>query len=559
MDYAGIVTDFIPHSSRRAFMTISPAIGTSRLARHGPTIFRTCLAIAFATVPGMVFAQTQPTAQTLANERAFDIASFDARVEAMMREWNQPGLAIAIVRDGRIIHERGFGVRKAGDDKPVDARTLFGIASLTKSFASATVAKLVDEGKLAWDAPVTRYLPWFRMPRDRDTDEVTLRDLLSMRSGIGSSEYSFRRASLDRADHVRRIRFLPQIHPLRSEFLYTTDSYTALGQVVSTVTGKAWEDYAADSFWKPLGMTRTNADSLRARADANAASPHLRGADRWRPIEWRYEDETATPAGGVNSSAHDMALWLQFQLADGRSGARALLSPAALHETHVPQTPVRGARAADEWVTVAGDGEDRIRFRSYAMGWYAHDYRGHTVISHSGGIDGFRSRMAFLPDDGIAVIALANSEETMMPLAVAQIAIDEALGVGDRDWSRRFRAQALKQRAESDAAQQAIVQARVAGTSPSMPLTAYTGSFADNGAFGTARVTVENGHLVIAAGRDRYDLEHWNYDMFKARPRWPYEMDSRNFFVDFRRDPKGRMDQFDFSTGYAFKRVTDAP
>jgi CubicO group peptidase (beta-lactamase class C family) len=549
MRNAGMVAaSFVPFSSYRVSlrMIASLAIGSTRLAR--PTL-SACLALALAVVPGVAFAQATPPARAQADARAFDIAAFDARVEAMMREWNQPGLAIAIVRDGRIIHERGFGVRKAGETRPVDARTLFGIASLTKSFASATVAKLVDEGKLAWDAPVTRYLPWFRMPRDRDTDEVTLRDLLSMRSGIGSSEYTFRRASLDRADHVRRIRFLPQVHPLRSEFLYTTDSYTALGQVVSTVTGKAWEDYAAESFWKPLGMTRTNADSLIARADANAASPHLRQADTWRSIA----------AGGINTSAHDMALWLQFQLSDGRSGAKALLSPAALHETHSPQTPVRGVGSADEWVAVAGDGEDRIRFRSYAMGWYTHDYRGHTVISHSGGIDGFRSRMAFLPDDGIAVVALANSEETSMPLAVAQMAIDEALGVGDRDWSRRFRARALKQRADSDASQQTVVAARVTGTSPSMTLNAYTGSFADNGAFGTAKVTMENGHLVIAAGRDRYDLEHWNYDVFKARPRWPYEMDSRNFFVEFRRDPKGRMDRFDFSTGYAFKRVTDAP
>jgi len=434
-------------------------------------------------------------------------------------------------------------------------QTLFGIASLTKSFASATVAKLVGEGKLAWDAPVTQYLPWFRMPRDRDTDEVTLRDLLSMRSGIGSSEYTFRRASLDRRDHVRRIRYLPQVHPLRSEFLYTTDSYSALGQVVASVTGNVWERYAADSFWTPLGMTRTNADSLAARVDANAASPHLRATQGWRPIEWRYEDETATPAGGVNSSAHDMALWLQFQLADGGQGARTLVPQAALHETHVPQTPVRGAYSGDDWVTVAGNGEDRIRFRSYAMGWYVHDYRGHTVISHSGGIDGFRSRMAFLPDDGIAVIALANSEETLMPLAVVQAAIDDALGLGDRQWSSRFRAQAAGQRTKAETAQKAIDAARVMGTTPSLPLTAYTGRFADNGAFGTATVTLENGHLVIAAGRDRYDLEHWNYDMFKARPRWPYEMDSRNFFVDFRRDPKGGTDRFDFSTGYSFERV----
>lgn len=534
-------------------MTPCSATGIGRKTRF---MFRIGLALAVATIPGVALSQPSPGTQASRPKAApFDAAAFDARVEAMMRDWNQPGLAVAIVRDGRVVHERGYGVRKAGGKDKVDAQTLFGIASLTKSFASATVAKLVGEGKLAWDAPVTQYLPWFRMPRDRDTDEVTLRDLLSMRSGIGSSEYTFRRASLDRRDHVRRIRYLPQVHPLRSEFLYTTDSYSALGQVVASVTGNVWERYAADSFWTPLGMTRTNADSLAARVDANAASPHLRATQGWRPIEWRYEDETATPAGGVNSSAHDMALWLQFQLADGGQGARTLVPQAALHETHVPQTPVRGAYSGDDWVTVAGNGEDRIRFRSYAMGWYVHDYRGHTVISHSGGIDGFRSRMAFLPDDGIAVIALANSEETLMPLAVVQAAIDDALGLGDRQWSSRFRAQAAGQRTKAETAQKAIDAARVMGTTPSLPLTAYTGRFADNGAFGTATVTLENGHLVIAAGRDRYDLEHWNYDMFKARPRWPYEMDSRNFFVDFRRDPKGGTDRFDFSTGYSFERV----
>jgi CubicO group peptidase (beta-lactamase class C family) len=490
-----------------------------------------------------------------ARAAAFDGAAFDAKVEAMMREWQQPGLAVAIVEDGRIAHERGYGVRSLDTGKPVDAQTLFGIASLSKSFAAATVAKLVGEGRLAWDAPVTRYLPWFRMPRERDSFDVTLRDLLTMRSGIGSSEYTFRRNSRDRADQVRRIRFLPQAHPLRSEFLYTTDSYTALGEVVATVTGEPWERYAEASFWKPLGMTRTDADYRVARADANAASPHLTVDGRKHAIEWIYEDDTALPAGGVNSTAHDMATWLLLQLADGRAANQPLLSTPAFEETHVPQTPVRGEFADEDWTLVAGKGEDRIRFRSYAMGWFVHDYRGHTVWSHSGGMDGFRSWMAVLPDDGIGVIALANSDDGLMPLAVLQTAIDQALGVGDRHWDERFRKRAAERRAQTEAAAKALAAARLPGTHPSQPLAAYAGSFADSGAFGTATVSVENGHLVIDTGRLRYDLEHWHHDTFKARPRWPYEMESRDFFVDFHLTADGRIDAFRFSTGYDFKRA----
>jgi len=489
----------------------------------------------------------------------FDTAAFDTKVEAMMKLWHQPGLSVAIVKDGRIIHERGYGVRKVGSSAPVDAQTLFGIGSLTKSFASATVAKLVSEGKLDWDAPVTRYLPWFRMPRDRDTDEVTLRDLLSMRSGIGSAEYTFRRVSLDRTDHVRRIRYLAQRHPLRAQYLYTTDAYTALGVVVSTVTGKPWETFAAESFFTPLGMTRTDVDDAIAAADPDAASPHLDRDGRMEPIAWVYEDDAATPAGGINSSAHDMALWLLFELAEGKTGGQGnggqLVPAAALHETHIPQTPVRGAFAGDDWASVAGEGKDRLRFRSYAMGWAPHDYRGHTILTHGGGQDGFRSRMAILPDDGIGVVVLANADEALMPLAVLQTAIDDTLGVTDRQWSRRFHERAMQREAEARAAQAKIEAARVPGTHPSLPLAAYAGSFADAGAFGPTTIAVEKGHLVISAGRAQYDLEHWHHDLFKARPRWPYEMESRDFFVAFQLDQKAEINAFRFSTGYDFRRV----
>lgn len=510
---------------------------------RSPLNFFLALALAFVSAPALASA-------------AFDAGALDARIERMMRDWQQPGLAIAVVADGRIVHERGFGVRDLERGGAVDAQTLFGIASMSKSFASATVAELVAAGRMDWDDPVTAHLPWFRMPRERDTDEVTLRDLLSMRSGFGSSEYSFRRVSADRRDHVRRIRHLRQVHPLRSEYLYTTDSYTAIGEVVAETVGKPWEAYAADTLWKPLGMGRTNADHLAARRDANAASPHLlRRDDRFQRIDWIYEDYNALPAGGVNSSAHDMALWLRFQLADGAVDGRPLIPAAILHETHVAQTPKRGPYAGDDWSRVAGDGADRLRFPSYAMGWSLHDYRGRTVVWHSGGIDGFRSYMGFVPEAGVGIVVLVNSDQALLALAAFQTALDEALGLGDQGrWGERFKQQADAGRARRLARQAQLEQSRLPGTAPSLPLSAYAGCFADAGAFGQATIAVEEDRLNLSAGRMRYDLRHWHHDVFLASPRWPYQMDERDFFVDFRLGANGRIDGFDFSTGYPFKR-----
>lgn len=491
-----------------------------------------------------------------ASNTALPLGEIDASMVAMLKEWDQPGLAIALVTRDRIVHEKGFGVRDVRNKQAVDERTLFGIASLSKSFAGATVAKLVADGRMSWDDPVIRHLPWFAMPRERDTPEVTLRDLLSMRSGFGSSEYTFRRTSANRADHVRRIRFLEQRHPLRSEYLYTTDSYTAIGEVVATVTGQPWENFAAETLWKPIGMTRTNADHTVARADSNAASPHITVAGRKQAIEWIYEDYNALPAGGVNSTAHDLGLWLQFQLNNGAVDGKAVVPFAALKETRTPQTPERGRFSGRAWSEAAGEGDDAFRHASYAMGWAVHTYRGHDIVWHSGGIDGFRTLIGFLPDDDIGIVVLTNGDQSLLPMAVFQTMVDAALGRGvSNRWSESFHRMALADTEAANKRRTELESARLKDTKPSLPLERYTGTFADNGAFGEARVHLEKGQLVIDAGRLQYDLSHWHQDQFRAKPRWPYEMESRNFFVSFRLDPRGQIVGFDFSTGSAFKRL----
>jgi CubicO group peptidase (beta-lactamase class C family) len=485
-----------------------------------------------------------------------DTAGLDADIETMLKTWDQPGLAMALVENGKIVHERGFGVRNVTTGNPVDAQTLFGIASCSKSFASATIARLVADGRLTWDDPVTKRLPWFRLSREHDTDEVTLRDLLTMRTGIASSEYTFRRVSANRVDQVRRMRFLQQLHPLRSEYLYTTDTYTAIGEVVAEATAQPWEAFAAAAFWAPLGMTRTGADYRSARLDPNSAAPHLTVDGRKQPIPWIYEDYNALPAGGVNSTAHDLARWLLFELDASTPESKRLLPAALLHETQVPQTPMRGPYAQSDWIDVAGDGPDQIRDPSYAMGWFVHEYRGHQILWHSGSIDGFRCQLGFLSDSGFGIVALSNADESLFPLAVFQTAIDYHLGLGaSRHWSERFLARSREQRVQREASARAIADARIPNTHPSLPLKAYIGNFADNGAFGDCRLTAEHDRLVMACGRMIYDLEHWHYDVFKARPRWPYEMEERNFFVIFQIDELAQMNSFHFDTGSEFRRL----
>jgi len=541
-----------------ALLIVRPVGGTSgakvRWKQHGPAMKRQTKLVSMHL--RMLVLLAGLLASTTGFSLPFKPAKLDADIDSMMRTWKQPGLALALVENGKIVHERGFGVRNISTGAPVDAQTIFVIGSCSKSFASVTVARLVADGRLAWDDPVTKRLPWFRLPRERDTDEVTLRDLLSMRTGIASSEYTFRRASANRADQVRRLRFLQQLYPLRSEYLYTTDTYTAIGEVVAEVTNQPWENFAASTLWKPLGMTRTDTDYRIARADPNSASPHLTVNGSKQPIPWIYEDYNALPAGGVNSTAHDLAQWIIFELGEGGPESARVLPAASLHETHVPQTPQRGPFARSDWSDVAGDGPDRIRYRSYAMGWFVHDYRAHQVIWHSGAIDGFRCQMGFLPDSGFGVVVLANADESLLPMAVFQTAIDYYLGLGaSRQWSARFLARSREEYARFEAREQAIAAARIPNTQPSLSLQDYTGAFADNGAFGECHVTAEDGRMAISCGRMIYDLEHWHYDVFKARPRWPYEMEGRNFFVSFQIDEQAHVDGFHFTTGAEFRRL----
>src|SRR5215217_670757 len=245
---------------------------------------------------------------------------FDNYVRRVMQSFTVPGLSVAIVKDGKVVLAKGYGVRRMGDSTPVDARTRFGIASNTKLFTATAVAILVEEGKLAWDNPVTAYLPGFAMSDPYVTHELTVRDLLVHRSGLGLGAGDllwWPPSTYNRKEIARRIRNIPLSTSFRSAYAYDNVLYLVAGEVIEAVSGKSWEDFVAKRILAKVGMTGSNVRHSAAAGGGNVASPHARVEGKVRPIRPFASDNT-NPAGGINSSATDIAKWMLVQLREGR-------------------------------------------------------------------------------------------------------------------------------------------------------------------------------------------------------------------------------------------------
>ncbi|MEM6415374.1 MAG: serine hydrolase [Pseudomonadota bacterium] len=488
---------------------------------------------------------TNTYAEDRSVKSAADYKALDAYIEKALDDWDQPGLGIALVHQGDITYQRGYGVKDRRSNAPVTEDTLFGIASVSKSFAAVTIGMLVADGKLDWDDPVIKHLPDFRMPLQQDTLNVTIRDLLSMRTGIASAEYGHRRASLNRSDHVRRVRYHPQLHKLRNQYMYTTDTYTIAGEIVAKVTGMPWEEYAKKVLWDPLGMNATNGDHKKARRSKNAASPHIHQKGVKTPVKWVYEDYNALPAGGVNSTPHEYARWLILHLNKGKYRNTQIVPAEIIKEITTPHSPMRGQFSKDVLALVVGDGPDGITNSAYAMGWMTYDYKGYNIIRHGGGIDGFKSMVGFIPELDFGIVVFGNADEYYMPMSIFHSIVDWHLGNGlARDWSSAFLKKAKDVRQDKEARTAAVYAARQTNTQPSLPLKNYVGAYQDNGAYGNMNVTLGASGLELSSGRMRWYLNHWHHDVFKATPDWPYQMENKDQFIVFSINERGQPGRF---------------
>ncbi|MGH9913667.1 MAG: serine hydrolase domain-containing protein, partial [Pyrinomonadaceae bacterium] len=267
---------------------------------------------------------------------------FDDYVRKAMKEWEVPGLAIAVVKDDKVVFSKTYGVRKLGDPTPVDERTMFAIASCTKAFTAAALAMLVDEGKLKWDDPVIKHMPDFQLYDPWMTREITVRDLLTHRSGLAGPEplwYSF---GLEREEILRRLRYEKPVTSMRTRFSYNNPLFMAAGQLIPRLTGQSYDDFVRQRIFEPLGMTSSNMSITALKGSDNISTPYAKLDGKIQPVEWHSVDNMA-PAGSINSNLKDLVQWLRLQLNGGTFNGRQLISPGAYQEMHRSQIIIRFA------------------------------------------------------------------------------------------------------------------------------------------------------------------------------------------------------------------------
>jgi CubicO group peptidase (beta-lactamase class C family) len=463
----------------------------------------------------------------LAAQRPVRLQQIDRYIQAAMKVWNVPGVAIAIVKDDVVVLSRGYGVRELGNTDPVGENTVFPIASNSKAFTAAALAILVDEGKLAWDDPVVKHLPSFQMHDPYVTRELRVRDLLSHRSGLRTfgGDLLWYETNYSRAEVLRRIRYLPPASSFRSQFGYQNIMFVAAGEIVPAVTRASWDGFLGERILEPLGMRRTVTSVAAFAGMADVARPHNESTGKLRVLPYGNVDGSGG-AAAMNSSVRDLAQWLRLQLGRGRYDGRQIFSQAASREMWSPQT-----------ITPLGaDGEAFIpsrHFTAYGLGWELSDYRGHKIVSHSGALDGFYSGTAMVPEANLGVVILTNSE-TALPLAVANWVIDAFLEAPERDWSADFH-ERYRRRLEFERQEERARAERAGGTRATLPLAGYAGVYRSD-LYGDVSVTEEGGKLVlrmVPAARLVADLAHWQRDTFEVRWRdsVPYNFRQKGFAV----------------------------
>jgi CubicO group peptidase (beta-lactamase class C family) len=467
-------------------------------------------------------------------------SSLDTYVQQVQKLFEVPGIAIAIVKDGKVVLTRGYGVKKLGEFNPVDEHTLFGIASNTKAFTATALGLLVEEGKVEWDAPVIRYLPWFQLSDPYVTREITIRDLLVHRSGLGLGAGDllwWPPSTYNRRDIAERLRDLPLSTSFRTAYAYDNVLYTVAGEVIETVSGTSWEEFITSRILDRLGMKDSNPRHTEAGRGGNTASPHARIDGKVRVVSPFASDNT-NPAGGINSSACDLSKWLIVQLDSGRieEGDR-LFSPATTRELWTIVTPRTVTEPPPELPAL------RKEFSGYALGFGVNDYRNCKLLSHTGGLPGYVSRVAMIPSLKLGVAVLTNQESSAAFDAIIYFILDYYLCAPGTDWLKGYQSIVKREESRILDVEQEVMNKRNKNSQPALPLSDYCGTYRDNW-YGEMTIIQEQGRLVLrfmATPSLIGDLEHYQYDTFICR--WRDRELRADAFVTFTLNPFGRIDQ----------------
>lgn len=457
---------------------------------------------------------------------------FDNWLESARIDWKIPGMAVGIVQGGEVIYAKGFGEKRLGKNEAVDTNTIFSIASVSKNITASALAILVDQGKINWDDKITQHIPWFQMKDPWVTQEMTIRDVLTHRVGLGrilGNRLQFMTNS-SRDEVLFQMRYMDLEKPFRSDFVYNNVMYSLAGQIIEYVDGRTWDTFLKEELFAPLGMKATTSIS-QLKANDNQAYPHQEIDGKVVNIPRRNWDN-AGPAGGVNASINDLNQWMLMQLGTaGNYNGKTIISPEQMNEIHRPQIALKSA--------------DAMRPQSsYGLGWNITDYKGKRVLEHGGATDGFNTAMYLFPELELGVIVVGNNFN-YLGNAIAYQVLDAHLGINEFDWNQRYLEIYQRNYDRAMAEREKIHQARIKNTQPTLKIEDYVGIYLSQ-AYGKVEVKKMGENLILhfwdTEGLEA-KLEHWHYDTFRAVWKNPAQ---REEFMQFHLGKNGKIEALDF-------------
>ncbi len=424
------------------------------------------------------------------------LEKIDAYIQQAMKDWKMPGFSIAIVKDDSVIFAKGYGVKDFRKEDPVDENTLFVIASCSKAFTTASLAILIDQGRLNWDDPVTKYLPYFQMYDPWVTKEFTIRDLVTHRSGLAtfSGDFLWLSSNYTREEVIKRAKFLKPTSSFRTKYGYQNIMFITAAEVVKAITDTAWAEFVKVHILDKIGMVNSNTSYADLEKTVNAAEAHYAKNGEMN-IYTDVQKDNAGGALGINSSAKDMAQWIRLQLNKGKLGEERIFSERQANEMHSNQFAFGNA--------------------NYGLGWFISYRNGKRVLNHGGGMPGMISDVTIVPEEKFGFVLLSNLEVGMVS-AIRSYIFDLFTGVEPKDYNKMMLDSFAKRIERYNKELERREEVRVKDTKPSLPLEKYCGVYEDK-MYGNAEVTLIDGKLFmqfVPTPTFRGELKHYHYDMF---------------------------------------------
>jgi CubicO group peptidase (beta-lactamase class C family) len=466
------------------------------------------------------------------------LVGFEKTIDKILKDWNVPGCGIGIVYKNKLVFAKGYGYRDLEKKLPVTPNTLFQIASNTKLFTATAIGFLVEDGKLEWDKPIKNYVPQVQFYNEELNNNVTIRDMLSHRTGISRHDGIWYKSDFTRQELFERLKYLEPSIPLRQGFLYNNLMYSAAGQILFYISGQTWEEFVKSKIFSPLNMSHSMfvVEDMEKQPDFMAPYYEKRDTTTLLPYPFYTEQKGLGPAGAIISSINDLSNWLVAQMNGGKFNNVQVIPAAIIKETMQPAS-LTGS-VPDKYFEILNS--------MYGMGRGTSSFKGHYLTQHGGAIGGIYSNISFMPADSIGVIVFTNGAHAgQLPGIISNTVYDKLLGLSETPWSNRALKDYLKNKQTEKEARKKPDADRVPNTKPSHPLGDYAGLYEDP-AYGIMEIADTNDKLSFTFNHIHLPLEHYHYDRFVSADDELYGKWSLMFSLDAQgnvRDLKISMDE----------------